>query len=259
MFTKVKSLILPWLKIPPEPQAPAGAPESLKVFRAAPNYYRLRLLRWGFGQLSALAGLIIALVALREGLDSRPFRRQPHLREIGFLLSAFEVFGVIAFVVQLPFTYAVTRLDYELRWYLVTDRSLRIRTGVWTVEELTMTFANVQELTIRQGPLQRLLGIADLKVRSAGGGGSAQPEGAPTRESHVAYFHGVDKASEIRDLILAHLRRLRDTGLGDPDGLPGLPGPLVAPARTAAASPQVLAAAQEVLAEVRALREGLPT
>src|SRR5690606_27052136 len=46
------SFVLRALRIPPEPQPPAGAPGSLRVFRAAPAFYRLRLIQWGFRQLS---------------------------------------------------------------------------------------------------------------------------------------------------------------------------------------------------------------
>ncbi len=34
---------------------------------------------------------------------------------------------------------------------------------------------------------------------------------------HLGYFRGVANAAEIRDTILAHLKRLRSAGLGDPD------------------------------------------
>jgi hypothetical protein len=120
------------------------------------------------------------------------------------------------------------------------------------VDELTMTYANVQELTVHQGPVQRLLGITDLKVRSAGGG-AVQQEGHSARETHVAYFHGVDNAAEIRDLILGHLRGMRDAGLGDADergtGPSGVGAP---PGRDGA-----LEAARLVLAEAQALRRAV--
>jgi hypothetical protein len=137
----------------------------------------------------------------------------------------------------------VTWLDYKRRWYLVTDRSLRIREGVWTLHERTMSFANVQNLEIRQGPIARLLDLASLEVRSAGGGGQARAGGDAKHSGlgddlHVAHFRGVDNAEEIRDLILARLRGIRGAGLGDPDD-----------ARDHAAL--------AVLAEARALRAAL--
>jgi uncharacterized membrane protein YdbT with pleckstrin-like domain len=164
---------------------------------------------------------------------------------------------------QIPFTYALVRLDYELRWYIVTDRSLRIREGIARVREMTMTFANIQNVTIRQGPLQRLLGIADVRVRTAGGGaGESEGEhgqGKDERTSmHIGYFRGVDNAQEIRELIFDRLRRLRSAGLGDPDDLreshePRDGGPAVE-TRDAAAASGAVAAALTLLEEARALR-----
>jgi uncharacterized membrane protein YdbT with pleckstrin-like domain len=177
-------------------------------------------------------------------------------------LRIVEGIGVLAFVAQLPISLGAVWLDYGRRWYLVTDRSLRIREGVWTTHERTMSFANVQNLEVRQGPLNRLLGIASLEVRSAGGGSahsSAKQGGGTGDDLHVAYFRGVDNAAEIRDLILARLRTLRGSGLGDldeererfPAGQPSTSGDA---RRPAAASAEVLAAAHSVLAEARALR-----
>jgi len=130
------------------------------------------------------------------------------------------------FVLQLPVTLLLVRLDYLMRWYLVTDRSLRIREGLRTVRERTMTFANIQNLSIRQGPLQRLLGIADLHVCTAGGGGG-QDSGSGTEDDsggdkglHLAVFRGIDNAEEVRDLVLGHLRAARSSGIGDPDEAP---------------------------------------
>jgi len=81
-----------------------------------------------------------------------------------------------------------------------------------------MSFANIQNLGVKQGPLQRLLGISDLEVKSAGGGESKSSEAKKKGESlHTGYFHGVDNAEEIKGLVLERLRRLRDSGLGDPE------------------------------------------
>ena len=92
-----------------------------------------------------------------------------------------EGIGVILYLIQIPITYAMARLDYELRWYIVTDRSLRIRAGLWSLQESTMSFANLQQVEVRQGPLQRLLGIADVRVQSAGVPSSAYRPGSSSR------------------------------------------------------------------------------
>ena len=83
---------------------------------------------------------------------------------------------------QLPITFAILRLDYELRWYIVTDRAARLREGIVTLKEMTFTLANVQDIRLRQGPLQRLLGLADVELRTAGG--SEAPAGVGAQGGH---------------------------------------------------------------------------
>ncbi len=165
------------------------------------------------------------------------------------LVWALKIASFAIYVLQIPFTYAVRRLDYEMRWYMVTDRSLRLRHGVWKVVESTMSFANVQEVVMSQGPLQRLLGLADVKVKSAGGGGGDE-KNQPGEDLHVGIFHCVTNATEIRNLIIERLRHFRESGLGDPDDH-AISAGAVSPEKPAA---DALAAARELAAEARALR-----
>lgn len=141
----------------------------------------------------------------------------------------------------------MVRLDYEYRWYMITDRSLRIREGLLEVREQTMTFTNIQNVSIRQGPVQRLFGISDVEVRSAGGGGKAQEEVGDGKSDnlHIGYFRGLENAAEVKDAILAHLRKVRSAGLGDAEeSRPSV----------AAAAGDPAEAARTLLAEARALR-----
>lgn len=166
------------------------------------------------------------------------------------MVWALKIAGIVLYFVQLGVTYSVRRLDYEMRWYLVTDRSLRLRHGVWTVWESTMSFANIQQVVVSQDPIQRFLGLANVKVQSAGGGTSDRRH--PGADMHVGYFHSVTNAEEIRDLILERLRRFRETGLGDPDEKA-----IVAPAPVVPEPDALLCAARELATEARALRVAL--
>jgi len=172
------------------------------------------------------------------------------------LISLAELAGIAGFLAQLPFTFAAVRLDWELRWYIVTDRSLRIRAGIWALQESTMSFANLQQVEVSQGPIQRLLGIADVRVQSAGGGSGGEHGKGAGESLHTGVFYGVDNAQEIRDLILERLRQFRQAGLGDPDEPHTAHEPplLLATAAPGSASAEALAAAHELLAEARALR-----
>lgn len=219
----MKAPLLRLLRVPPEPVPPAGAPGTLLVFRAAPGYFLYRVAAWTLRQAMTLVGIVVALFFLWGGGRSES--------GLGFWFLVLEMVAVAFVVLGIPFSLLLLRLDYEMRWYQVTDRSLRIREGVWAVREMTMTFANVQNIEVTQGPLQRLFGIADLRVQTAGGGGSAQSSQQGNEgqglNMHVGYFRGIAQAQSVRDQVLQRLRRYRDTGLGDQDDAP-TPAPVAA-------------------------------
>lgn len=229
------------LRVPPTPEPPPGSPP--RIFRAAPNFFKLRLLRWGVAQVLAVMGLLWAVNFIRW-VDTT---KTPDF--VVWLLQAGEVFGWIAFAFEFVAGWMLVRFDYELRWYMLSDRAIRIREGITTIREKTIALANVQNIAIKQGPLQRWLGIADVEVKTAGGGGGTSDEGGGGKHSggaepmHVAYFRGVDNAGEIRDLVREGVRRQRDAGLGDPDE-PATPG-------------DADAAVEELLREAFALRESV--
>jgi membrane protein YdbS with pleckstrin-like domain len=211
MYEGLKAQLLWLLKVPPEPLDPMGDVRTLRVFRAAPGYWRYMTVGWLFSQAGILIGILAADVPLAVlGSTSTA---------AGIAVTVVIVGTLLLYVLQLGVTYFSLRLNYEMRWYKVTDRSLRIRTGVWNVSETTMTFDNIQNITVTQGPLERLFGISDVRVTTAGGGeAAAQKKGGHGggQNLHLGVFRGVDNPDEIRDLMLARLKRLRDTGLGDP-------------------------------------------
>ena len=214
MYDRMKSTLLWLLRVPPEPHDPMGDVHSLRVFRAAPGYLRYLTLAWALSEIGILLGGLLVFIPLAIAAATG-------LAVI--LTTALGLVAAMIFLGQAGLTFFSLRLNYEMRWYKVTDRSLRIRAGVWNVHEMTMTFANVQNITISQGPLERLFGISDVKVDTAGGGGSSGSHGnGEGLNLHVATFRGVDNPEEIRDLMLQRLRRLRDAGLGDLDDAPGL-------------------------------------
>jgi membrane protein YdbS with pleckstrin-like domain len=255
-MTPWRARLLRWLRVPPEPSAPLGD-EDVRIFLAAPNYFRYKMILWGLRQVGAL----MALVTYLTFVQSRFPEFGPPSVTLGpftitrgavyALFNFFEMVGIGIYVVQMFTTAAMLRLDYEQRWYLVSDRSLRIREGLVRLDEKTMTFANVQHVAIRQNPIQRWLGIADVEVRTAGGGGSSKGEHDQSSDLHIAYLRGVLDPERIRDVIRERLRRHGDAGLGDPESLPTV-GP-----RPVAAASELLAAASALREEARALRVAL--
>lgn len=210
-----RTRLLEFMRVPPAPSAPAGD-DDVRIFRAAPNFFRYRMARWIATNVGGVLGVLGGVMFLR----SIPERFND--RRLMAIFTAIESFAIALFLIQALWTLALLRLDFEQRWYLVSDRSLRIREGIMRMHEKTMTFANIQNVSIRQGPLQRILGIADLEVRTAGGGsggggGSHQNPHESHNDLHVAYFRGVANAEHISETIRERLRRHADSGLGDPD------------------------------------------
>lgn len=235
----IRDTLLHYLKVPPTPEPPPGTPPL--VFRAAPSFLTLRLIRWGLGQLAAVAGVFWAIYFFsfleRRGVPDSAV----------FLMRVGEGFAIVALVFNAALGWMLVRLDYDFRWYMLSDRAIRIREGITTIREKTIALANIQNIAIKQGPLQRFLGIADVEVKTAGGGGGQSSEhgekGHVGEPMHVAYFRGVDNAVEIRDLLREGVRRQKDAGLGDPDEEVHVP-----------AEDDVYSAAGELLQEARLLR-----
>jgi membrane protein YdbS with pleckstrin-like domain len=230
-LSALERALLALLKVPEAPEPPDGSPDSIRVFRAGRNYYLWSIIMWALAVL--LAGLAVAGVSVPLAIATR---RAPELGRIAAAVVLVVVWG--AYLATAVITLLSRRLNYGLRWYIVTDRSLRIRSGIFQMSELTMTYSNVQEIRVASGPLQLLLGIADVEVQAAGGGG----DGQHGKSGHVGRFNGVAHAPEIRDLIVDRLRQYRDSGLGEPTHVATLQ-----PASD-------LAAARSVLEEARALR-----
>ncbi|MGH7468246.1 MAG: PH domain-containing protein [Longimicrobiales bacterium] len=240
----IRSALLDLLRVPHEPSAPEGD-EQVQIFRAAPNFFWYRVVKWliknAFGLLGLWSAVAFAAVAVPRIL--------PGQISLGFitlsrdtlllLFHLLEAGAIAGFIGQAVASFLLIRLDFEQRWYIVSDRSLRIREGLVRMSEQTVTFANVQNVSIRQGPIQRLLGIADLQVRTAGGKGGQSDfeEGKP--DLHVAHFRGIAHPEMVRNTMRERLRQHRDAGLGDPDDAP---------------APDLLSAALEFAAEAKLVR-----
>jgi membrane protein YdbS with pleckstrin-like domain len=245
MYDFFRRLCEKWLRIPPEPEPPPGDEASSRVFRASPQYLKYLRVLWGIRTVFAFGFTLVPLFVIGAVIAASGIREHAvFTAALGFVALAI----LICAIGHAVFSLAVVNLDYEKRWYLVTDRSLRIREGVAVVREITFTFANIQNLSVSQGPIQRALGIADLKVETAGGGsGGAQHQQHPSFNLHTAYFRGIDNAEEVKQLIATRMRGQRDSGLGDQDD-----------AKNEAAGPAGAADGLEaVLAEARALRHAM--
>jgi membrane protein YdbS with pleckstrin-like domain len=241
MYNSFRQFAERLLRIPPDPEPPPGDETRTRLFRAAPAYYKYLLLLWALKSLLALFIVSAAMIGPAVGAFVAAKRGHPS----GLLLLVIPGLVFAVLIALRLFALALVRLDFEKRWYVVTNRSLRVREGVVIVREMTVTFANIQNIAISQGPIQRALGLADLRVDTAGGG-AVNTQKNQGQNLHTAWFRGVNNAAEVRQVIQDRLRQFKDTGLGDHDDRPA-----AAPSSATA----VLAALRDLDHEARALRE----
>ncbi|HEY3354739.1 MAG TPA: PH domain-containing protein [Polyangia bacterium] len=236
LVAAVRPVFAPLLKLD---LAPPHLPEgpAVRTLRPAAAYLAYRYLA------VAAVGLIESLpVVILGGLAVA------RLGAVG-LLIAVPLLALYLFVMGVVLV--ATRLDWELRHYVLGRRSLRVRAGAWVQREITLSYANVQNVEVVQGPLERAFGFKSLRVSTAGG--QSAKDKLHGGGSHDALLVGLEDADEVRELILGVLRGRRDAGLGDADDAAAPADAAPAPAGAAPARDRA-AALGEVLAAARALR-----
>jgi membrane protein YdbS with pleckstrin-like domain len=200
VYSGLRAGLARWLRVPWDPPTlPVRQGERLVSFRPSPRFLAYLKL-WFWIALLVIDGLLttswITILIVEPVVGA----------------ALFPVYVVVAFVPDI-FVYLALQLRYDSTWYVMTDRSLRIRRGIWIIREATITHENVQNVRITQGPIQRRYGIATVIVETAGGG-SMGPHGK-SAGAHVGILEGLDNAHEVRDQIMARVRASRSAGLGD--------------------------------------------
>lgn len=90
----------------------------------------------------------------------------------------------------LPAPLAVTLLRRRYHRYALAETSIQVARGVLKRREWTVPYGNVQVVTVRRGPIQRLLGIATVRIDAAGGRGVNGPHIHDIDEEHASAFVG---------------------------------------------------------------------
>lgn len=202
-----------WLKVPAEPpHLPGVDGAALRVVKPSRRWLSYLRLQW-LGKTVILGGAGLAFGLTLDFLDDLP----------EWLHALIVVFEVAAYVGAIPALYLAIHLRYDATWYIMSDRSLCIRRGIWTIRETTLTFENVQNVAVSQGPVQRWFGIADVILETAGGG-KASGDDKDAQDAHRGRLEGIEDVEALRDLLMSRIRTSRTAGLGDePDTPPASP------------------------------------
>jgi len=218
MIEPWKQKLLQILKIPEVPHIPPGEESHAEVFRPGKPYLLYLRLAWLPKQAIGLL-VLIASAFWWHGWFLRYTSRLGYFSPETWytIYLAIEAIAVIAFAVQALATWIALRWNYERRFYVLTDRCLRIQEGTWTFRERTFTLSRLQQVGLQQNPLQRLLGLSDIVVSTAGGGSKSKAEegGGEEESLHAGHLRGLFDPIPVREHLVARMKAHLDGGLGD--------------------------------------------
>lgn len=124
--------------------------DDLPLAALEPAYLKVRVWTASIAALAAVLGVWGLAFAEREVLVA------------GYTVAAFFTLAALWFV-------AYQALSFRYMGYAVRERDITFRTGWWWQTTATIPFNRVQHCEIRQGLLERRLGLAKLTIYTAGG------------------------------------------------------------------------------------------
>ena len=244
IYSGIWALLVDWFRVPREPPAlPAAYGERVESFQPAPAFLTYLKFWFWLALLPSDAAFTIGYVVVATTLVA------VGLWWIALLLLPAALLLIVG--PDIP-VFVGLHLRYDTTWYVMSGRSLRIRSGIWVLQETTITFENVQNVSVTQNPLQRYYGIANVLVDTAGGSADAKTHKG---SGHRGVIEGVttEDAARLREMILAKVRGSATAGLGDEDHH-RLPGVLSEPGVWSAEHLAVLREIRDDLAALHAVR-----
>ncbi|GEM_PF-1756218 len=191
----LRPVFLPLLKLRLEPPHLPEGTTLVRELKPEPQWLTLQYLKVAARSSGPVLGALVFSTAIMAGMK---------------LNGAWLTLPILLFALaSAGFGLVAARLDYELRHYLVGDKSLRVSHGAIIHREVTLSYANVQNLEVTAGPLETLFGVKTLTISTAGGS-------AIGAQLHSARLEGLKDADGVKRLILGMLKGQKDAGLGEP-------------------------------------------
>ena len=94
--------------------------------------------------------------------------------------------------------------------YLLTESDIIIERGVWWKHKSIVPYNRVTNIEVLQGPLSRLYGLGKVSIQTAGFSAGGSSGSAKVAEAVIL---GVKNFEEIKDLVMAKVKRLRPIAL----------------------------------------------
>ncbi|MBU7013911.1 MAG: PH domain-containing protein [Theionarchaea archaeon] len=130
----------------------------------------------------------------------------------------------VAVLVSIPFcaafgftAYWIPKYYSTIR-YTMTENEVRWLRGVWFRKTGIVPYNRITNVDISQGPLSRRLGIASLRIQTAGYSG--QSGGMGTAELHL---DGIEQYEELQEVLVEYVRGRKPVAVEtyEPEGIQG--------------------------------------
>jgi membrane protein YdbS with pleckstrin-like domain len=132
----------------------------------------------------------------------------PPALALGLLLSVIPAGVVPGWSVALPAAVLASIVVgplQTLRWrrwsWRLTDRAVELRSGVVTRRHVVVPHFRVQQIDVLEGPIERLLGLATLRVTTASAAGSVELPGLPADIAPMVRGELLARASQANEQL----------------------------------------------------------
>jgi hypothetical protein len=114
-------------------------------------------------------------------------------------IPIFAIFAILIFI-----AYWIPRY-YNTIVYKLTENEMVWRRGVWFKNTGIVPYNRITNIDISQGPISRMLGIASLKIQTAGYSGPSGGFGMPAEMK----IQGIEQFEELREFIMEFVKGKR--------------------------------------------------
>jgi hypothetical protein len=124
---------------------------------------------------------------------------------------SFLVITIITLILLVPVLialYWIPRYYRSIR-YNLTNSEIEWRRGVWFKKTGIVPYNRITNVDISQGPISRALGIAALKIQTAG---YSVPSGGMGGTAEIK-LEGIEQYDELQELIMSHVRGKRPVAI----------------------------------------------
>lgn len=121
-------------------------------------------------------------------------RPDPALRTYYLITSAASVF-------LFPLVYLPLYFKYKTLRYRFDEEGVSMSWGRFFQRETYLTYKRIQDIRVSRGVIQRWLGLSELALQTASGGGNAEMK-----------IEGIKDADALRDFLYERMRGARDDG-----------------------------------------------